>query len=177
MSFEQEFDNVIRWEGVYDFDPDDAGGETCFGITRKYQPEWIGWPIVEDLLKADVPKASWAQQSKLMSAVRFYYASQWNRYRMDEYPQALQGMVFGGIVNQGPRVVRWLQECLTDLCQPVEKDGVAGNQTFEAIPKVQLNSLVDKLWKKRAQAYIVSARKPNQSKFLLGWLNRLEGGA
>lgn len=177
MTFDSCLELILQWEGVYDNDPDDSGRETCFGITRKYQPEWIGWPVVDDLKKAQVPTSAWGQQAKLMGAVRVYYASLWQKHRMDEYPLQIRGIVFGGIVNQGPRVVRFCQEALTELCQPVEADGVLGPQTIAAFGRVSVDALKEKIWGKRVQAYIVAANKGNNGKYLLGWLNRLSAGA
>lgn len=38
-------------EGGYVNDPDDAGGETYKGVSRKANPNWIGWIILDDLKK------------------------------------------------------------------------------------------------------------------------------
>lgn len=177
MTFDACLDLILQWEGVYDNDPDDSGGETCFGITRKFQPDWLGWDVVADLKAAQVPKDAWPQQARLMGAVRLYYAALWQKHRMDEYPAEIRGIVFGGIVNQGPRVVKWVQESLRELSQPVEADGVLGPQTIAAFGKVSSAALKEKVWGKRVQAYIVAANKGNNGKYLLGWLNRLSAGA
>jgi hypothetical protein len=34
-------------EGPYDNDPTDVGGETYWGIARKYHPDWDGWKIID----------------------------------------------------------------------------------------------------------------------------------
>lgn len=177
MSFDACFAAVLKWEGVYDNDPDDTGGETVFGVTRKYQPHWSGWPIVDDLKAANVATATWGSQAKLLDAVKFYYGGVYAQHRISELPEAVQAMVFGGIVNQGPRVVKWLQLALAQLCQPVDPDGLVGPQVIDGCKKVQVDVLADLLWKRRMQAYIVAAKKGANGKFLLGWANRLEGGA
>lgn len=177
MSFDSCLASVLQWEGVYDNDPDDAGGETCFGITRKFEPDWVGWPIVEKLKEAKLPESEWKAQGTLRAAVEVYYASLFSRHRIGELPEAIQPLVFGGVINQGPRVVKMLQECLSRLNQPGDQDGIIGAQTIAGCKNVQTAVLVDLLWKKRMQAYIVAARKGNNGKFLLGWANRLEGGA
>ncbi len=35
-------------EGPYDNDPKDAGKETVWGISRVEDPEWEGWPVVDN---------------------------------------------------------------------------------------------------------------------------------
>lgn len=177
MSFDACFAKVIEFEGPYDFDSDDVGGETCFGITRQFEKDWPGWSEVEALKTQKVPIETWHNQMKLMTAVQLYYSGLWARHRIGELPEVIQAMVFGGIINQGPRVVKWLQFSLGKLCQPCDSDGIVGRQVIEGCQKVQLDVLFDLLWKYRMQAYITAAKKGNNSKFLAGWANRLEGGA
>jgi lysozyme family protein len=38
-NFDRCFEFVIKWEGGYSNDPDDPGGETNFGISRRFHPE------------------------------------------------------------------------------------------------------------------------------------------
>lgn len=175
--FEGALAKVLEWEGAYDFDPDDAGGETCYGITRVYQPTWKGWRIVADLKSAHMAPTCWKDSPQLMQAVGDYYRNKWEDWRIGELPEYLQGPVFGGMVNQGPsRVVKWVQEALRELGFPVETDGNLGPATLSAAAKAPVGPMLDKVWNKRAKAYLVTANKPNQGKYLLGWMNRLQSG-
>lgn len=45
--FDKEFDKLILAEGRYVNDPDDAGGETYLGISRKANPTWNGWVAID----------------------------------------------------------------------------------------------------------------------------------
>ena len=45
--FEKAFINTMGYEGGYVYDPDDAGGETYKGISRRYHPSWPGWRIID----------------------------------------------------------------------------------------------------------------------------------
>ena len=177
MSFQDTLALVLQWEGVYDFDPDDAGGETCFGITRVYQPDWKGWAIVADLKAAHMAPANWKGSPQLIQAVEAYYRNKWEDWRIGEMPEGIQSALFGGMVNQGPsRCVRWLQESLKEMGYPVENDGNIGPATISAACRSNESVLLEKLWNKRARAYLVTANKPNQGKYLLGWMNRLQAG-
>lgn len=40
-----------RYEGLYDDDPIDPGGETAWGLTRKAEAHWEGWKLL-DVFKA-----------------------------------------------------------------------------------------------------------------------------
>lgn len=177
MSFEANLNGVLNAEGEYSNDPDDGGAETIFGITRKYQATWPGWPEIDKLKAAGFDMRGLKSQPQVMAHVRAYYAESWKRMNMDYLPEALQGIVYGGAINQGEqRVIKMLQTCLQEMHQLVQVDGAIGPGTLAALQKVEISVLFDKLWKKRAQAYVVTANKPKQGKFLLGWLNRLEGG-
>ena len=47
--FNKSFDKVILAEGGYVNDPDDAGGETYLGISRKNNPTWAGWEVIDEI--------------------------------------------------------------------------------------------------------------------------------
>lgn len=38
---------LLEVEGGYACDPNDKGGETIFGVSRKYNPNWPGWAVVD----------------------------------------------------------------------------------------------------------------------------------
>ena len=44
--FKKAYDKTMGHEGGYVHDPDDAGGETYKGISRRYHPGWEGWKVV-----------------------------------------------------------------------------------------------------------------------------------
>lgn len=177
MSFDVIFQKILKAEGAYSNDPDDAGAETVYGISRVNYPQWEGWKQIDLMKSRGEDMDCLDDNSILMGAVRLFYLGLWNKFGMESIPQELQGIVFGGAINQGPgRVLKWLQVCLQELHQLIEADGNIGPATVLALRKVEIPLLYDKLWKKRAQAYLITANKPGQSKFMVGWLNRLEGG-
>lgn len=187
MSFQDSYPHLIRWEGVYDRDPEDAGGETVFGITRAFEPGWNGWLSVDALLKgldtttADGQKEAsrrLAADSGVLSQVQIYYQGVFNQLRLDDCPSdRLDACILGGYVNQGPRVIRWLQEAIAELGVPIVVDKQLGPATMQALQLVLRNpwgeaALFNGLMIRRAKAY--SKSKP---KFIAGLLNRLFDGA
>ncbi len=58
-------------EGIWSDDPDDRGGETCFGLTRKNNPDWVGWVDVDNYKKKYV--GTWIDD---MGVVNVRYAAQ-----------------------------------------------------------------------------------------------------
>lgn len=49
--FDKALAYALKWEGVYSIDPDDPGGETYCGISRKHWPDWIGWDVIDKAKK------------------------------------------------------------------------------------------------------------------------------
>ncbi len=50
--FIDAYKKVLNNEGIYSNDPDDAGGETYKGISRKANPNWDGWISIDAIKKA-----------------------------------------------------------------------------------------------------------------------------
>ena len=48
-NFNESFNITLGYEGGYSNDPDDAGGETYKGISRRYHPGWKGWALIDEL--------------------------------------------------------------------------------------------------------------------------------
>ena len=45
--FKKALSKILKWEAGYVNDPDDAGGETFAGVSRKNNKNWKGWPIID----------------------------------------------------------------------------------------------------------------------------------
>ena len=43
------YNKVIKIEGGYVNDPDDAGGETYMGISRKFNPNAKFWKVIDEI--------------------------------------------------------------------------------------------------------------------------------
>lgn len=46
-TFNDAFKKLVKTEGSYVCDSDDSGGETYRGISRRYNPKWEGWNIID----------------------------------------------------------------------------------------------------------------------------------
>ena len=46
-NFEDAYKKLLIKEGGYVHDSDDSGGETYRGISRRYNPTWEGWDIID----------------------------------------------------------------------------------------------------------------------------------
>jgi hypothetical protein len=106
-TFEACFEALIGHEGGYVNHPNDPGGETNFGISRRSYP---------DLNIATLT---------LEQARAIYRRDFWDRLGLDALPPALRLQVFDAAVNSGPgNAARWLQ-----AAAGVAQDGVIGPLT------------------------------------------------
>lgn len=143
-NFAPELAKLDGIEGVYDNDPDDAGGETCFGIARVFHPGWEGWPLVDAARgKPGFPGILEHDPGVLAARAAFYKAENWDRFACDEWDQGLAGEIFEQAVNLGNgRVTEHLQRVCNALNHKgrygadLVVDGAFGSNTLAALRKV-----------------------------------------
>lgn len=104
--FDEEFDKVILAEGGYVNDPDDAGGETYLGISRKNNPKWVGWEVIDDIKKKYGTKNITSRLKKDValtnSAKLIYKQNYWDVLELDDIPsQGIAHQLFDTCVNCG----------------------------------------------------------------------------
>ena len=137
-NFDEAFDITMGHEGGYVNDPNDAGGETYRGISRRYHPTWSGWNVIDDT-KPHI------DHNELDPYVReFYEAHYWDRLRLDEFDdQEIAEEMFDTAVNMGVgRAGRFLQESLNylnrneSLFYDLVVDGKIGPATLAALNEI-----------------------------------------
>lgn len=111
MNFDHAFELLIAREGNYSNDPNDPGGETKFGISKRAYPQ------------VDIKNLT------LEQAKAIYKTDYWDRVLCPNLPDPLQFQVFDTAVNSGPRqAVVLLQRALG-----VSDDGMVGQKTRDAL--------------------------------------------
>jgi len=114
MNFDTAINRVLKSEGGYVNDPNDPGGETIWGISRRSFPNFNG---------GDFKNATREQ------AVEVYRVAFWAMVRADLMPEALQYQALDFAVNSGVDVAtRKLQDAAG-----VADDGYWGPVTRAAI--------------------------------------------
>ena len=104
--FDIEFNKLILSEGGYVDDPDDAGGETYLGISRKNNPKWVGWEVIDDIKKKYGTKNITSRLKKDValtnSAKLLYKQNYWDVLELDDIPsQGIAHQLFDTYVNCG----------------------------------------------------------------------------
>ena len=177
-------------EGGYSNDPNDAGGETWHGISRRYHPDWPGWPIID----AEKQRGLGNLQSRLELNIplgklenEFYRVEFWDKIRGDQIQdQAVADEIFDTSINMGIyQAVTFLQTALNCLNRnqknygDISEDGDLGANTLTALGNhlaaekgdhAVLMKLMNLL---QGMHYVQYTRKhPDQEHFLRGWLKR-----
>jgi len=170
-SLEQFFPHLLRFEGGFVNDPADPGGATNKGITlatfQRYAAAVLGVAPTLENLRA----LSDAQ------ALKIYKLGYWDPLLADNIDdQLLAEILFDFHVNAGAAAVRVLQGALNDTgAKPqIAADGVMGPGTLQALQSTD-QVAVYRIYKQRRIDYYrdLVARKPSLTKFLNGWLNRV----
>lgn len=152
--FETAVEKTLKWEGGYVNDPDDRGGETKYGISKRAYPEHD----IESLLVDD--------------AKRIFRRDYWVRCRINEIKDAVvAAKVFDLAVNCGPRrAVMMLQEASRRANgHYLEVDGALGERTLNEVNQSESPAHLLAELKLQAVAYYAGLNRP---KFLSGWLRR-----
>jgi lysozyme family protein len=114
VNFDTAFDLLLGHEGGYSRHPDDPGGETMWGVTRRVALQ-EGYAGDMHVLPRDTAKA-------------IYLRRYWEPLKADSLPDALRFSLFDAAVNSGvTQAVKWLQRAVD-----VVDDGVLGPMTLQA---------------------------------------------
>lgn len=148
-NFIKAVDVVLHHEGGYVNHPNDPGGETIYGISRRSHPDvWRnGRPTIED-------------------AKRIYHRDYWLPIKADALPLPIALMVFDAAVNAGNRqAARFLQRALR-----IHDDGIIGPTTLAAANRADTRTLVISI---AAERNLFNSGLKNWGSFGLGWSRRV----
>lgn len=143
------FQILIDNEGGYVNDPNDSGGVTKYGISKKAYPD------------LDIKNLTIAQ------AMEIYRKDYWDRCKCEYIPDALSVAVFDFAVNSGVKTaIKKLQIALG-----VKADGIIGNQTLGACNRLPVKKVLDDYMNLRLD-YLMSL--PKWKYYGNGWGKRVE---
>lgn len=105
-NFDEEFKKIRFIEGGYVNDPDDAGGETYLGISRRYNPNSKIWNIIDEIKKQygiiGINNRLKNNQEIINEVKRIYKNNYWDILELDDIPsQKIAHELFDTAVNCG----------------------------------------------------------------------------
>ena len=145
---------LLKHEGGYVNDPDDYGGETKYGITKRRYPDlnikYLTKEKARDIYYSD-----------------FYVAL--NLHYIEDDLLALH--IFDMAVNAGRKNAVMLLQNLLRGCEVDGKIGpITSKKTTDAL---KTTDLVAAYVAKRIEYYYKVSKRGNNQKFLAGWVNRV----
>lgn len=148
--WETAISTTLQFEGGYVNDPNDAGGETNMGISKRAYPD------------VDIKNLT------LQTAKNIYYFDYWLRCRCQFMPDALSIAVFDFAVNSGIKTaIKKLQMALG-----VSVDGIVGNQTIGACNRLPVRKVLDEYIRLRLE-YLMKLK--GWRRYGNGWGRRVIG--
>jgi lysozyme family protein len=154
--FESLIRHTLKWEGGYINDPDDRGGETKYGITKRQYPNL-------DIKNLTVDQA-----------VGIYHKDYWKSYMDEICSYKVAGRLFDLSVNMGHRRPnKLLQHAVNRLGGRLVVDGDIGPKSIAAINACNEDELYKQFYYLAKRRYEKIAKIGNNHKFLRGWMNRL----
>ncbi len=152
MDFEQAVSIVMRIEGGYVNDPNDPGGETRWGISKRAFP----WVNIKTLTE---------EQARSL-----YFTHYWIPAKCGFLPERIRLIFFDMCVLHGKyAATKTLQRALNGSRHYVTVDGFIGNETLNATPYLEPDRL--RSYRILRIANIVS-RRPSLEKYWFGWYRR-----
>jgi lysozyme family protein len=114
---------MLAHEGGFVNHPQDPGGMTNLGVTKRVWEEWVGHEVDEKQMRALTPEI----------VAPLYKRKYWDAVRADDLVDGVDYCVFDVAVNSGPgRAVKFLQSCVG-----VTADGGFGPRTLAAVKEAE----------------------------------------
>ena len=111
-NYDKCLETILHHEGGYVNHPEDPGGETNLGVTKRVYQEWGGTKDMKDLTFDDVAP--------------IYKKNYWDKMKCDDLPSGLDLCVYDFGVNAGPgRAAKYLQTLIGTVA-----DGGIGPNTL-----------------------------------------------
>ena len=158
-NFDKSLIKVLEHEGGYVYHPEDPGGETNLGVTKKVYDNWIA---ENDLVVKDM------QDITVNDVMPIYKKNYWLKAKCDQLPIGIDYIIFDMSVNHGvSRAAKFLQGVVG-----AEQDGVIGSKTLAMVDKMEQADIVEALCLEREDFY---RNLKTFNTFGNGWLNRNSG--
>lgn len=185
--FEKAYNKVvIHHEGGYVNDPDDPGGETFGGISRRSHPKWQGWKIIDAMKKhPEFPKCLYRDQQLLQLKRELYLNEYWtNSYDLIADDE-LSTKLFDLAVHSGrAKSTVLLQRTLNVLnkretiYKNIRVDGIFGERTVAALGSCQANyeaKLIVNVLNGFQMKFYLELMEGNETlEKYIGWFKRVE---
>ena len=173
--FDKAIEIILKHEGGYVNDPDDPGGETKFGITKRNYPTLNIKSLTVEQVKEIYRRDYWDGKCDWIPTT--------------DIGEEFATIFFDTVVNMGfGKATLLLQQTINRFRSPkadrsslsstkIIEDGRLGRITQEETIRFLSDAFIDKFILERIHKYVRIIKRPNKrranEKFLLGWVNRV----
>lgn len=180
--------NILKKEGPYSNDSNDLGGETVYGVTRKYSGDSEIWPIVDrykEKFSGNELADAISKDVTIVTVVTLIYSHLWNDYNLNKYPIEFSHCLFDMMIHLGKQPsIKMLQKTLNSLNyndkfgEDLPITGNFGNMTKARINQIFKDSknikiVIRLLFAQKYCHYLdLVNNKKSQRKFIRGWMTR-----
>ena len=156
-NWEDCLSHILKSEGGYVNHPQDPGGETNLGVTRRVWQDWVKREVADGEMRTLTPEM----------VAPLYKKKYWDAVKGDDLPSGLDLCVFDCAVNAGvSRAAKFLQRSVGAV-----EDGVLGPKTLELVNSKNVTALIADFCAQREMHY---KSLPTFSTFGKGWMARLD---
>lgn len=159
-NFMPAYETMLLDEGGYTLTDiaGDNGGQTYAGISRKFNPTWAGWAYID---RKETPPSTLVRD--------FYKTTFWDDIGGDQIANPkIADCIFNFYVNAGKPA-----KTIAQLVVGATPDGVFGPVTIQKLNAADPEKFVMAYTLGKITRYAeICNRNRDQSKFLLGWIQR-----
>lgn len=171
--FNKAFNIIKKFEGYYADLPHDPGKETYVGITRRYNPKWDGWKVID---KHKLDSGFIKHNQRIYNAdpyVEKYYKNVWDKENYNEIFDQDKANYLFDFRNSGQISILITKSLLNDFGHNLPINSDITTEYIEAINNSPKVLFIEKLKERRIWYYCNVVKKyPKQQKYLNVWLYR-----
>jgi len=173
-NFDLAFEKVLQHEGGYVNDPNDPGGETYKGVSRKMWSSWSGWTNVDLARRMPAFPANLENDGDLQQKIQdFYRINFWDKMNGNNIEnQVVANSIFDFAVNAGVQTTVNLVQMIIG----VNPDGVIGNESLQKLNAFDVDYFLAAFIAAKIARYInIVKKRPASQKYFYGWVCRALG--
>lgn len=173
-NFESAFGKVLQHEGGYVNDPNDPGGETYKGVSRKIWSSWAGWTNVDLARRMAGFPANLENDHDLQQKIQdFFRINFWDKISGNNIDaQEVATSIFDFAVNAGVQTSASLVQMIIDT----KPDGVIGDDTLKKLNEFDVDYFLAAFTVAKIARYInIVKKRPISRKYFYGWVCRAFG--
>jgi lysozyme family protein len=169
-AWNEAFAFTLDYEGGWADNPNDRGGETYRGISRKNWPNWEGWETIDaEHVREGFPSMLYSNVILAELVRQFYLKNFWAPICGDQLPRKMAIAAFDCAVNSGVgRAVRLMQIALG-----VTADGNIGPVTIKAAFDRGESGVIEFLARRAKFLHEIMDNDPTQKVWAMNWFRRL----